>query len=752
MAKVLFALLLALLVSSLVPVAGAAGRADRYNVLWDSPSRNSWGSMPIGNGDIGLNVWIEENGGLVFYISKTDAWSENCRLLKLGRVRLRLEPNPFAEGSPFKQELRLRDGEIAIEAGAGDRAVSLRVWVDANHPAIHVDAQSERPFRLRADLETWRTERRRLSDIEVFSAYGLHGDPTPVFVEPDVIVAGQEGRIVWYHRNERSIWADNLTLQGLGDLTNTMNDPLLHRTFGAAIKGQGLINAGETTLESTESGTGFEISIYPLTAQTDTAEKWLSRLDEQISRIDSFDKVYRLAAHRNWWHAFWARSWIDVSGSEDAEAVAGGYALQRFINACGGRGAQPIKFNGSIFTVDLAGPIGDKPAGLDADYRSWGGPFWWQNTRLPYWSMLSSGDFDLMEPLFRMYMDALPLAKARTRTYYNHDGAFYPETMYFWGTYTNENYGWDRTAMPDGLTQNRYIRYEWQGGIELVAIMLDYYALTRDEQFLKSTLLPFAGEILTFYNRHYPRDEDGRIRFEPAQALETYWDSVNPAPEIAGLGSVLDTLLELPDTITTDTQRVAWRAMQAELPPVPTRRVRDHTVLSPAGEIGPKHNSENPELYAIFPYRLFGVGKDRLDLARHTYRQRIHKGTGGWQQTAIQAAMLGLAGDAARMVTRNFKTKHDGSRFPAFWGPNFDWVPDQDHGSVTMIALQQMLMQTDGKKIIVFPAWPKDWDVEFKLHAPYNTTVEGAYRDGALEPLTVTPASRAEDVVRMEPR
>ena len=78
---------------------------DEYNVVWDSPSQNPYESMPIGNGDIGLNVWIEEAGDLLFYISKTDSWSENNRLLKLGRIRVKLTPNPFREGLPFCQEL-----------------------------------------------------------------------------------------------------------------------------------------------------------------------------------------------------------------------------------------------------------------------------------------------------------------------------------------------------------------------------------------------------------------------------------------------------------------------------------------------------------------------------------------------------------------------------------------------------------------------------------------------------------------------
>jgi hypothetical protein len=63
-----------------------------------------------------------------------------------------------------------------------------------------------------------------------------------------------------------------------------------------------------------------------------------------------------------------------------------------------------------------------------------------------------------------------------------------------------------------------------------------------------------------------------------------------------------------------------------------------------------------------------------------------------------------------------------------------------------MIALQNMLLQTDGRTIVLFPAWPKDWDVSFKLHAPFNTVVEGECRDGVLRELRVTPPEREKDV------
>ena len=40
-------------------------RLNEYDVVWNSPSKDASGSMPLGNGDIGLNVWVEEGEFLV---------------------------------------------------------------------------------------------------------------------------------------------------------------------------------------------------------------------------------------------------------------------------------------------------------------------------------------------------------------------------------------------------------------------------------------------------------------------------------------------------------------------------------------------------------------------------------------------------------------------------------------------------------------------------------------------------------------
>lgn len=50
-------------------------------------------------------------------------------------------------------------------------------------------------------------------------------------------------------------------------------------------------------------------------------------------------------------------------------------------------------------------------------------------------------------------------------------------------------------------------------------------------------------------------------------------------------------------------------------------------------------------------------------------------------------------------------------------------------------------------KLHLFPSCPADWDVDFKLHAPGQTIVEGVLKGGKLESLKVTPESRAKDIV-----
>ena len=71
------------------------------NFIWNTPSQNSSESMPCGGGDIGMNVWVED-GDVLFYVSRSGCFDENNTLLKQGRFRLRLHPNPFEQITDFQ--------------------------------------------------------------------------------------------------------------------------------------------------------------------------------------------------------------------------------------------------------------------------------------------------------------------------------------------------------------------------------------------------------------------------------------------------------------------------------------------------------------------------------------------------------------------------------------------------------------------------------------------------------------------------
>ena len=439
------------------------------------------------------------------------------------------------------------------------------------------------------------------------------------------------------------------------------------------------------------------------------------------------------------------------SSTPPHEVVTRGYAMQRYVHACAGRGNYAMQFNGNLFTVEL------KDGRFTPDYRRWSGAgYWTQNTRLMYWPMLASGDFDLMQAGMRFFTDQVPLMKERNRIFFDRgDSLFFNETAYFWGLPFMGGWGgfdWDKPGEAVFGT-NRSVGRHWNGGLEMANMMLDYCAFTQDKTFLKETVVPLADAVIRFFEIISPeRDENGKMLITKPTALETWQTCVNPMPDVAGLCCVTDRLLALPEDCSTPEQRAYWTALRKILPEIPIGEEtgRDgvkRRLLLPGMKYDGKSNIEVPELYAVFPFQIYGVRRGELEAAINAFEQRRDKHYRGWGQDEIFAAHLGLADDAAMGLSKRFGTWAKGFRFPAMWGPNFDWIPDQDHGGSGMIALQAMLLQSVGDKLLLLPAWPMEWDVDFKLHAPQNTVVEGRVENGKLVKLQVTPQEREKDVI-----
>jgi hypothetical protein len=230
-------------------------------------------------------------------------------------------------------------------------------------------------------------------------------------------------------------------------------------------------------------------------------------------------------------------------------------------------------------------------------------------------------------------------------------------------------------------------------------------------------------------------DGSGQLILFPGSAAETYKMAYNASSTIAGLKTILTRLLQLPQNYLDETRRKHWDTMLHRIPPISFTEFSGHTTVAPAKLWERINNTESPQLYPVFPWGIYGIGKPGLDTAINTFQYDTNvvkfRSHVGWKQDNIFAARLGLTKEAAELTVQ--KLKNSGRRFPAFWGPGYDWTPDHNWGGSGMIGLQEMLLQTDGEKIYLLPAWPKDWDVHFKLHAPYQTTVEAIVKDGKLQ-------------------
>jgi hypothetical protein len=754
-------LCLVIALSPLLASAREAGFVAANDVTWNSLGTNENDSMPLGNGDLALNVWMEQNGDIVLLIAKSDAWSENGQLLKLGRVRVRLTPNPFAAPASFTQTLKLETGEVEFHGGAS----VVRIWVDANHPVIHLEIQAEHPVRMEAKVELWRLKTVHLNSRAVsragFFEWGNNRDG--LTLDPDTILAAKANVVSWCHFNSRSIYPLVFEKEHLESLLKKYPDPLLHRCFGITMKGSGLASSDDRTLKSSGASRSQRLDLYALTEQTDAPASWREDLSRMIVSTDAININAARKAHGQWWAEFWDRSWIHASGTTEAETASKSYAIQRYMTACAGRGAQPIKFNGSLFTVGHDLPEGESSSenNHDPDYRAWGASYWNQNTRLVYWPLIASGDYDLLAPWFNMYVQGLSLAKDRTQAYFHHEGAAFIETMYFWGLPNVNDFGWSN---PGPELQSEWMRYHIQGGLEVLSQMLDRYDYAQDAEFARSTLLPMAEALVTYYDQHWKRGPDGKILMQPAQSIETYQKTaLNPTPDIAGLMSVLPRLRSLPLALSSESQRGLWTKVLKDLPPIHLGTTAKGKLSSksqgdpdgkptilPAEKYDEPKNSENPELYTVFPYRLYGLGKPDLELARNTYAARLFPFSKCWGQDGMESALLGLTADAKATVLKEF-TSYGNQRFPWFWSRNNDWIPDMDNGGAGMETLQLMLMQCDGRQIRIAPAWPSDWTADFKLRAPSETTIEGHVEHGKITNLKVTPRKRANDVVMSQP-
>ena len=737
--------------------------SQHANVIWNTPSRNSSESMPCGGGDIGMNIWVEE-GDILFYLSRSGTFDENNCQLKQGRFRIRLFPSPFKDAKDFRQELKLKDGYVEVSAGG----TQIQLWADVYHPVVHVEITNAQPLRTEVSYENWRYKERMIRKGEGQQCSYKWAPPKGAVTTADFVslsskrklpgMTKKENLLLFYHRNpEQTVFDIVVAQQGMENVKSQMMNPLKHLTFGGYLFGDNLEYTGTT--DNIYAGTDYrawnfrsskvsrkeQFCIVLHTEQTATVEQWEQDLQINLQRIAPQGKISSKIVSQDkkqtrlWWNAFWQRSFIEPIGDtenkndSDIKEITRNYTLFRYMLGCNAYGSVPTKFNGGLFTFDPC-HIDEKQA-FTPDYRKWGGgTMTAQNQRLVYWPMLKSGDFDMMSSQFDFYNRMLKNAELRTQVYWQHNGACFCEQIENYGLPNPAEYGFKRPEWFDkGVEYNAWLEYEWDTILEFCQMILETKNYANADI---TPYLPLIESSLTFFDEHYRQlasrrgrkalDGNGQLVLFPGSACETYKMTNNASSTIAALRTVLENYGKKDEMLKT-------------IPPIPLRYIEIKDSLNPTASpelkqtISPAvsweriNNVETPQLYPVFPWRIYGVGKENLELARNTYfydpeaiKFRSHV---GWKQDNIWAACLGLTEEAKRLTLA--KLSNGPHRFPAFWGPGYDWTPDHNWGGSGMIGLQEMLLQTNGEQILLFPAWSKEWDIHYRLESSSRKSEKG---------------------------
>lgn len=689
--------------------------------VWTTQSENSSASMPCGGHDVGMNVWVE-NGDILFYLSKSGMLDENNTLLKAGRFRLNIKGRPF-DGKDFEQRLCLDDGAVYIKG----KGINVRLWADVYQPKVFVEINSKQKTDATLSYESWRYRDRLVTKAECQQGSYKWNIPKDCTTFADSIKAAESSIAFWHKNRDYTVFDYTVTKEGLDEIKDELYNPIGSLKFGGRIDMPGFRFTGTST--GAYASTDFKAWKYSATAIKQTTISiglYTNEKEEKMLTAKSGLSAKKSKTFSSkWWHEFWQRSFIIAEG--EGAKMARNYELFRYMLGCNAYGEYPTKFNGSLFTFD---PVyADPKCPFTPDFRKWGGgTMTAQNQRLVYWPMLKSGDWDMMKAQFDTYLRMLPNATKRTKFYWGHDGASFSEQIENCGLPNPTEYGKHKPGDDPGMDRNAWLEYQWDTALEFCSMILQAHKYCGMDI---RKYEPLIEQCLIFFDEHYqyiakklgvkPLTADGKLMLYPSSGCETYKMAYNPSSVIAALKTV--------------TEQWGAASLASRIPDIPLRVIDGDTCIAPAIVWARIQNIETPQLYPVFPWRIYGMGRENLQIGRNTYLKDPHAvemhSSKGWKQDNIWAACLGLTDEAFRL---NKEKLADGPyRFPAFWDPGYDWAPDCNKGGASMIGFQEMLLQEkpDGE-IILFPAWKKDINVKFRLKATGGRTIEAEIKDGKI--------------------
>jgi hypothetical protein len=295
------------------------------------------------------------------------------------------------------------------------------------------------------------------------------------------------------------------------------------------------------------------------------------------------------------------------------------------------------------------------------------------------------------------------------------------------------------------------------------------YEFTQDRAWLAERAYPMLRGAVEFY-RHHPMvrlEADGRFHIQGSNNSEPIRDARDASEDLAALRGVIPALLRAATLLDRDRElQPAWRDFLDRLAPLP--RSDDPDVLgaellrgprtlasarAPARYFNPDYVRAEPHTLPVWFFDLCGIeARDTAlrDLAQATLDKLVESHgpasktwNNGLTKLPIAAALLGRADLVRDLVPRQMGAlAAPGAlantpllRNRLSLGEGAQAMSAQHLGRASealQLALLQSAPPAPGEDPILhlFPAWPAEWDAEYRLHARGGFVVEATVERG----------------------
>ena len=620
-----------------------------YKVL---PPRWVFG-LPIGNGQVGGMIWVENDTKVVVTLDSVWAWDHRHRpvgatyarfreLMAAGKEdELRQNPNSgdilprktyvgrlvidVGQEISGQARLRLRDAAVELEVRTGDgEAIHLELVAYANLPAITVDHPQTGIKEIR--LERLGTETVGLRDAPEH----IHGRSESVeWIRQDI--PESPSIVIGLRRGETQSF---------------------------------------TTVQVTRNG------IDPVEEAVNVLERASATPDEHLEN------------HRAWWGRFWDKSGVQVP-DEKIESL---WYMGLYMLASSSRENGCAASLHGLWSPDSCIP----PA---HGFYIW--DFYSQ-----HWGLYTANHLELGEVFCDHFLSILPRLKEQTRKFYGWDGVFVPGVTIVDGSWIFR--GCNEVLLWPGATAWVAQAFWWQ------------YLYSHDIHLLREKAYPFMRECMLFYERLLEKGEDGKYHLYVSFSPEFQSWVPDDTLSLSLIRYLINAVLKAVKILEIDESHLAiWREMHENL--------QEYHVDESGLCLGEglsyteshRHMSHLAPVYPCDDLNIDGSSEDR-QLIDRTINNVILKGYGtfvGWAFVWLSA--IAARAGRGRMAWWTLKQCADAFLSSNTYNLNLDWErigistqPDTlcvDGNMGAVDSLNQMLLQSWGGRIRVFPACPNHW-------------------------------------------